>query len=207
MRRPERPGGGQAAVAHPRDALDAGDLERLVEGRRWQDPRQAPREHGLARARWAHHQEVVTAGRRDLEPALGVLLAPDIREIQVLRRRRAPGTGTANRVWMPALVEEVGYAREARDRQDLDTSDQRGFGGILRGHDEALVTGVPGADGRGQGTAARAQHARQRQLSAHRASLKPVAWNLLARREQADGDREVEARPGLAQVGRSQIDR
>src|SRR5215213_4634097 len=61
MRRPERPLAHEPAVVHADDALDPGDLERLVEVGRRQEPRQAPRQHRLARARRSEHQDVVAA--------------------------------------------------------------------------------------------------------------------------------------------------
>jgi len=43
------------------DAVDARDVERLVQVQVGQDARQAPREHGLARSRWSNEKDVVTA--------------------------------------------------------------------------------------------------------------------------------------------------
>ena len=63
-----------------------GGLERLVRLERRQDAGQARRQHRLARAGRADHQEVMAAGRRDLEHALGGLLALDLGEVGIGRR-------------------------------------------------------------------------------------------------------------------------
>jgi hypothetical protein len=65
--RPKRAFGREPAVTEAGDAVDAGDLEGLVEARGRQDPRQPPREHRLPGARRTDHQQVVSAGRGDLQ--------------------------------------------------------------------------------------------------------------------------------------------
>lgn len=47
--------------------MDRGDLERVLVLEVREDPRQALREQGLARARWADHEQVVATGGRDLQ--------------------------------------------------------------------------------------------------------------------------------------------
>ena len=51
----------------PRHGVDARHLQRLLAHERRQDPWQPPREHRLARSRWPLQEQVVGAGRRDLE--------------------------------------------------------------------------------------------------------------------------------------------
>ena len=50
-----------------RHRVDGGDVERLVERQRRQDPRQPPRHHRLAGARRADEQRVVAAGGGNLQ--------------------------------------------------------------------------------------------------------------------------------------------
>src|SRR5437867_12661078 len=80
------------------DRMDARDLERLLFLQRRQDSWQPACEHRLARARRSSEQQVVTAGRRQLECTPSALLAADVGEIErtlprltvtdyVLRRR------------------------------------------------------------------------------------------------------------------------
>ena len=65
------------------------------------DPGQSPGEHGLPRARWADHQEVVAAGGGDLESALGVLLAAHVGQVRAGAGRRLIriGDGRTGRLW------------------------------------------------------------------------------------------------------------
>ena len=60
-----------------------------------QDPRQARRQHGLARARGAHQEEVVSTGGCDLQRAARHQLTPDVEEIGLRRARRGPGGAEA----------------------------------------------------------------------------------------------------------------
>ena len=54
--------------------VDLGYLKGLIGGQGRQDPRKAPGQEGLACTGTAGYQEVVSAGRSDLEGALGVFL-------------------------------------------------------------------------------------------------------------------------------------
>src|SRR5215475_13489297 len=78
-------------------APDGRDLDSFLEGQRGQDATQPPREHCLARAWWAQHQEIVSPGRRDLEGALGPMLAPHVREVH-LGSMAAPRPATRARL-------------------------------------------------------------------------------------------------------------
>ena len=78
---------------------DHADLEDLGRVERREQAGQARREHRLAGAGRADQQEVVAAGRGDLEGALGGLLALDVGELGVARggcstRRRTGGAST-----------------------------------------------------------------------------------------------------------------
>src|SRR5438874_1782710 len=90
MRSPERPD----PVDRPalgqltEQAPDLSHLERLVQLERRQNARQAPGEHRLAGAGRPAHQDVVPAGRGDLERTPCLLLAVDLAEVVL---RRIPG--------------------------------------------------------------------------------------------------------------------
>ena len=73
----ERPAARQLAE----QAADLRHLERLVQLERRQDAGQAAREHRLAGARRAAQEEVMAAGRGDLEGAPRLLLAVDLGEV------------------------------------------------------------------------------------------------------------------------------
>jgi len=87
VRRPEGPlcdqrlGRRQQAA----DAVDLGDLERLLVRQPVQNGRQGPGQQGLAAAGRSGHQEVVAAGGGYLKSSLGVLLAADVRQVHAAR--------------------------------------------------------------------------------------------------------------------------
>src|SRR5262249_9713910 len=69
VRRAEGTHAREAVGEDARDGLDGRDLERLVVRQMRQEAREATREHRLARAGRADHEEVVAAGGADLERA------------------------------------------------------------------------------------------------------------------------------------------
>ena len=88
MRRAERPPVGERAVFDlAGDRGDHRDFEQLGRRQRRQDRGQPRRQHRLAGAGRADHQEVVAAGGGDFERALGALLALDVGEVEQRRRR------------------------------------------------------------------------------------------------------------------------
>ena len=87
MRRPERPAVGQrAAGERAGDRMDHRHFEKLARPERRQDRGQALRQHGLPRTRRPDHQEIVAAGRSDLQRALGALLALDVAQVGQVAR-------------------------------------------------------------------------------------------------------------------------
>ena len=82
VRRAERPAAADLAAAElARDRRDHRHFERLGRLQRRQDARQAGGEQRLARARRPAHQQIVPAGRGDLERALGDFLPLDLGEV------------------------------------------------------------------------------------------------------------------------------
>src|SRR5881227_610395 len=78
--------GRRAQGQHARHGVDLGRLERLFETYLRQDGRDAAGQHRLAAPWWADHQDVVPAGRRHLEGALGVGLPFHLGEVDVVAR-------------------------------------------------------------------------------------------------------------------------
>ena len=68
-------------------------FERLVPRELGQDRGQPPGEHRLARAGRPHHQEVVAAGRRDLEGSAGLRLSAHLRQVDGRGGRHVVATG------------------------------------------------------------------------------------------------------------------
>ena len=201
---PERTLGRKPAVAKPDHALDTRDLDRLFVRRRRQDPRHAPREHRLADARWADHEDVVAAGGRDLERSPRVGLAAHVRQVRAvlraLRRRRG-----ARRRRAPPPREQVDHPAHARNAQDLEALHQRRLGRVLDRDDQALEGGTARSLGDSDRARYRAERAAQRELAAQGDRREAVARDLIGRREEGDREREVEARARLAQVGRGEV--
>ncbi len=97
-------------------------LEQLARRQRRQQAGQALRQHRLARARRADEQQVVAAGRGDLQRALGVLLALDVAQVGRPRSPSSTGPGSGGdstwvpRKWLTRAISERG-ARIARRRR------------------------------------------------------------------------------------------
>jgi hypothetical protein len=82
VRRPERtPAANPSAVQLARDRGDHRHFERLAGLQRRKDAGKTCGEQRLARARRAAHQQIMAAGRGDLERALGDFLALDLGEV------------------------------------------------------------------------------------------------------------------------------
>ncbi len=86
--RPEGTDADRAAVGQEAGhAVDLRHFQDLLERRTGQDRGQAPGEHGLAGARRADHQDVMSAGRGHFQGSLDVRLAFDLPEIGVVNGR------------------------------------------------------------------------------------------------------------------------
>ena len=83
MRRAERPAVGErAAFDLAGDRGDHRDFEQFGRRERRQDGRKPRRQHRLAGAGRPDHEQIVAAGGRDFERALGALLALDVGEVE-----------------------------------------------------------------------------------------------------------------------------
>ena len=200
VRRAEGPLCGERPVTEPGDAADPRDLDRLLVGRGRQDSGQASRQHRLARARRPDHEHVVAARGGDLERPLRVALPPDVRQVAVRLDRRAAPRRRRRGSGRPSAGEELRHAVERRHAEHVDAVDERGLGGVLLGHDQPRVAGAPRTVCHRDRAVDRAQRAAQRELAADRVRGEVVPRQLVARGEHGDGQREVEARPRLAQV-------
>ena len=205
VRAAERPHVGErAAFEHAGDRGDHRDFEQLRRRERRQDRGQPRREHRLAGAGRADHQEIVPAGRRDLERALGALLALDVLEID----KRAVDLADL-RLWAREhlrAAEMIGELDEGRRGDDV--------------HLRARPGGFRAADGRtDQPFAARIRPDRSRQhagdrcdravepeLAEHGMAGEGIGRDGADRRHQAERDREIVVAALLRQVGGREID-
>src|SRR5919204_5958098 len=87
--------------------MDPRDLQRLLARQRRQEPREAPRQHRLARPGGACQQEVVTAGGGKLERAPRALLTSNVCEVECREMRTVSVRGRGyerRRIVLPAQI-------------------------------------------------------------------------------------------------------
>ena len=170
VRRAERAG---ATVRRPFVELagDRGDhrhFEQLARRERRQDRGQPARQHRLAGAGRADHQQVVAAGGGDLERALGGLLALDVGEVGQTpgRIRRCPARAATDL----RAREMVGDGDQAPRREDRHVAARPGRLRPAGGRaDQAAAEGVGGDRGR--------QHAARPGRSCRRARVRRARRN------------------------------
>ena len=119
-----------AALESPRDGVDAGRLQCLLQRGRRQDAGEPTGQHCLAGSRRAQKQHVVRACRCDLEHSLSCSLAADIVEVEsvspvrVQERQRIKASDVEG--WAPCkVVDDLGKALRAQN------SDARRHGGLI----------------------------------------------------------------------------
>jgi hypothetical protein len=208
VRRTEGPVDQQPAAGAERagNGVDGRDLERLVEAERRQDAGQAPRQHGLAGARRADEQQVMAAGRGDLERAPGRGLAADVGEVEPVVSGRRGGRGGA-RPRLGGLLQAGHRVGERADGHDVQRIDDRRLAGVRLGQQHGGHALAAQPDGHREHAARRQDLAVERQLADHRDPRPPGPRRHARRGEDAERDRQVERRAGLAHVGRRQVDR
>ncbi len=145
----------------------------------------------------------MAAGGRDLEHALGALLALDVGEIgqgDAARRDCAAGPGED----LNAL-EVVRELDQREGRQHLDVAaGQAASEPRRRGADEAMAAAV-GGDGSGQHACDRGQRAVQREFAQRRETLQRIGRDRADGRHDAERDRQVVMRALLRQVGGARL--
>ena len=186
------------------DRLDHRHFEQLARRQRRQDRGQPLRQHRLAGARRAAHQQVVAAGGGDLERALGVLLALDVPEVgEAVVDRRDRRLRPRHHLRALEVVRELD--QRAR-RQDLDLA--RGpvrLRAARRRADQPLPAPVRRHRGR-QHAGDRGDRAVERELAEHGEAGERVGRDRPDRRHDAERDRQVVMRAFLGQVGRGEVD-
>ena len=166
-------------------------------------------------------EQIVAAGGRDLEHALGCLLALDLGEVGVVRAvllhqglRRRQGL-------LAAQMVDQGKQRRRRDDARRRKAGAVGSGaGLVRGLEAAprglapanrradhAATRCPGSDRRGQDAGHAHQRAIEGQLAENDVALDALAGDHAQRGEQADGDRQVVMAAFLGEIGGREVDR
>jgi site-specific DNA recombinase len=211
-----------------------GSARRPRPTRRWwrpgPDDRQAgqetwdrPSEEGLARAGRPLEQQPVAPGEGDLEGPAGFQLPADLGKVRHigkiaflgLARRLALAVSGCGRELDPGRrrqrptarpgTDRIGGLAKARDTDDIDVAGQACLLDGIGGDDDPTDAAAGKGRREGQDPGNGPDLAAERQLPDHREPAARAA-DLLGSEEDPDGDREVERRAGLAEVGRGQVD-
>ena len=209
MRSAKRPPGHQPArhARLARHGVYLGRFERLFARKRRQDRRQTPCEHRLARTRRTDHDDVVPSRRRDLQRAFHMHLAPHVGEIlRIVRRRRIERfvVGRHGRRNLRLAVQVSDDLAQGRGADHLDAVDNRGLRRVFHRQHHPPQPLRTRPDRNGKHAPHGFERAVERQFAdEHRPGDRPGV-DAAHRREDSHGDRQVETRPLLAQVGRSE---
>jgi hypothetical protein len=158
--------GSRAGRKFAHDAVNFGGFQGFFKAQRRQDGGQALGQHGLAGARRAHHEDVVTPRRGQKEGPFDRLLAFDFAEVQVIQGLPGRGLhrrGRFGRERLPA-GQEVHHLGQGLDGIDLQPGHHPGFSGVLPGDDEG-ETSLPGGQGYGEDSPGGLQAAIQGELA------------------------------------------
>ena len=208
VRRPERPPRQQAARRHiPSHGVYLGGLQRLFARQRRQDGRHPAGQHRLARTRRPDHQHVVTARGGYLQRTLHMRLALHIGKILFITARLRPErlpVRRHRRRHLPFAVQQSDHLLQASGPDHLDAFDHGRLRGIRRRQHQPPQSLFPRAHRHRQHAPHGFQRPVQRQLPGEHRPGKRFGIHPRHRRENPDGDRQVERRALLAQVGRSQ---
>ena len=148
----------------------------------------------------------MTAGGRELERAPGAFLSPDVGEVG--RRRRAVAVRHERRLGLQvALATQVGDRLGEMPDRDRGNAGKRRLACGVGGAEETIRAEPPRALGNGENAADPPEPSVERELPDGGGALEGAAWELLRRREEREGDRQVEAGALLAQLRRGEIDR
>ena len=162
----------------------------------------------LGGGNWTDHQDIVGAGRGDLQAALGVRVPAHVREIEPVTVRGGRSAGAAVRTRRRDLalaVEVLDRVVQRGDGDDLDARDHAGLGRIRRRHEQRREA-LPARVQRDREHAAhRPDAAVERQLAHHERAIEPGRLHEAGGAEDADRHRQVEGRALLAELGRGEI--
>src|SRR5690606_32978643 len=115
----------------------------LGEGQGRQDGWQEPREQRLAAAGWADHEQVVVAGRRDLERAARGRLTAHVSKVAHTDLERRDELG-ARGLWQLDLAgETLDHLFERARQTDTNAADQARLRGVAKRDDRLGETALP----------------------------------------------------------------
>jgi hypothetical protein len=184
--------------------VHARHLERRAVVQPRQQSWQPPRQHRLADAGRAHHEQIVAADRGKLECPARERLAAHVRQVWTGDRRRAArGRGGGQLELAAQPGDDLGQMMGAVHGQ---ARDQRGLGSTRARAYERLQAHAPRGLGRDQRPVHRTHASVERKLAEHQYARGPLARELVARGQ--DGDRHRQVVPGseLRDVAGRQVD-
>ena len=197
-------------LEQPRHRTNPCDAQRLLFIERRQQPRQLTGQPGFAAAGWPNQQQVMPTGGCNRQGPCP--LALQCNGLALLRLRPLTGTrlGRSCLCWRAAprlaLLQLIHKLGQTRDRPDRQSPNQGGFGGIGVRHHQGRCPVGSGAGGDGQRAPDRAQLSVQAQFSGTPQAIELGAIQLPTRREQAQGDRQIEGWSLFSQVRGGQVD-
>ena len=149
---------------------------------------------------------MMSAGRGNLERALGAFLALDVAQVeQRLPRARAPSADGRDSTCVPLKWLAIWISELAGDDLDIRARPGR-FRPHARGTDQAFVARI-GADRRRQYAGHRRDRSIEPEFAEHREAAQRIRRNGADRRHQAERDRQIVMAALLRQVGGREIDR
>ncbi len=170
---------------------------------RWQDRRQPSREHGLARARWAHVEQMMRSGRRDLEGAARQRLSSHLGQVFGARRLGVGRRGDLRRE--VRATQPVDRLMQAAHGVHREPPDQRRLGGAGGSAQQGSHPRLPRRFGQRQGAAHPTKAAVQGHLSQRRGGLQTLARGLPRGREDPDRHGQVGGGALFAALGGGQV--
>lgn len=176
-----------------------------VPGAAWPIPGVAPDTHS---AYPPQHEDVVGAGRGDLERPLRRRLRLYVRKIDVAHRHLAHQRGRigAHRAQFGAARQVLAHRRQRRSAAHRDSIDDRGLGDIGLRKDQCIAFHRARGERNRQGATNRTQVAFEPEFSKKQRARHPVVGDLSARDQNPDGDGQVECAAALRHVGRREVD-
>ena len=149
------------------------------------------------------------AGGGDFQGALDRFLCLDFRHVDLFRERLLEDFGEIDfggvDFYFP--FQKSDRFAQVADRNDLQTVHHRRFRRIFHRHQQSRAALGPRTPGDGQDAFDRAHHAGQGQFTHHDKIVQLIGLKLVAGRQHADGNREIEARAFLFHVSGREIDR
>lgn len=208
MRGPEGAAGHQSRARRdePGQGVELRDLDGLLARELRQEAGQTRGEHGFPRTGRSHHEDVVTARRRQLQGAPGQGLAAHVAEVRRVRRAGRDARRRLERARRVRPRQDPGRFGEGGDG-DREEPSQRRLPGVLRRDQGPAQAALAARRGQGQHAARREHGAVEAEFAQDEGVRPPGLGDQLARHGQhPQGHGEVQMGALLLELGRRQPD-